>query len=580
MTSNRNSFRLPRWLEFLLGAVVLLEVIAPFTTRTFGVDGGLHLNWIGEFTRLISSGTLIPRWVPEAFDGFGSSCFYFYPPLTFYLAAALRFATGITEATVLFQLIGLGATIASFITAWILLRSIGSGRYQALIASALYGVAPLRIAELYSRSALPTHVSYAFIPLVWMGLIRMVQHRSPQSGNIALVGISFAMLALTNVPMTMVTMLCIGFAALITWRHIDRVAITEFALAVPVAVALSAFHFFAVLAARPFVHLEDLIVYNPHFILPSILHGGDAPSAYQLFFLYGAVAVIGFAYWRLRKTTELRTESTTARIGIGLFLVIFALAIPSISLPLWRILPPLQLIQFDWRFYSYILLFGVVIIGIARSREMQWAARTVAGLWTAGALIPAVMVVLNLHLFPHFAPPRVDPSEYRPRWTLARDDFPASMEPHENDAEAEASFVSGEYVFLTSNHPTEERFSINLFQSRQVTFHQFYWPFWHLYAKAHMVPSHPDSIGRAVASLPPGHYSAEWRLEKSPIEKAGLWISSIAWAAVILAGAIGLLQHLAFRRKRAALQHPRGNAIEFDSTRVNEPVGSGAMRDG
>jgi hypothetical protein len=115
-----SQFRLPRALEILLALVVVLELIAPFTTNTYGIDGRLQVNMIGQFTRLVSEGVLIPRWVPDGFHGFGAASFYFYPPVMLYMASIIRILFGLTDPYALYQMTGLAATVASFFTARIL----------------------------------------------------------------------------------------------------------------------------------------------------------------------------------------------------------------------------------------------------------------------------------------------------------------------------------------------------------------------------------------------------------------------------------------------------------------------------
>ncbi len=73
-------------------------------------------------------------------------------------------------------------------------------------------------------------------------------------------------------------------------------------------------------------------------------------------------------------------------------------------------------------------------------------------------------------------------------------------------------------------------------------FIDFTGPFGILYANGGEIPSRPDSIGRATAVLPTGHYTAVWRLERTPLEYWGIWISGIAWIGVLLFGGIGLVR--------------------------------------
>ncbi|HEX5317448.1 MAG TPA: hypothetical protein VFX22_12435, partial [Candidatus Kapabacteria bacterium] len=71
---------------------------------------------------------------------------------------------------------------------------------------------------------------------------------------------------------------------------------------------------------------------------------------------------------------------------------------------------------------------------------------------------------------------------------------------------------------------------------------RFYWPFWHLYENGREISSHPDSLGRAVAVLPARNYTAVWRLERTPLEIAGRWISGVAWCGVLIFWGIGLVR--------------------------------------
>jgi hypothetical protein len=75
---------------------------------------------------------------------------------------------------------------------------------------------------------------------------------------------------------------------------------------------------------------------------------------------------------------------------------------------------------------------------------------------------------------------------------------------------------------------------VSLRQSHTVTFHRFYWPYWHLYGDGNEIPTRPDSIGRATAMLPAGQYAATWELERTPLERDGLWISGITAAGIFL----------------------------------------------
>src|SRR5271156_3602857 len=97
----KDAFRLPKVLEVILCLLILLELLAPFVTKAFGIDARFHLLWIDQFSRLNSEGVIIPTWTPTAFYGFGGTSFYFFPPLSFYFASIIHLLSGIHDPFVL-----------------------------------------------------------------------------------------------------------------------------------------------------------------------------------------------------------------------------------------------------------------------------------------------------------------------------------------------------------------------------------------------------------------------------------------------------------------------------------------------
>src|ERR1035441_730047 len=125
-TALHGEFQLSILLKAGFAFLIVLELIGPFVSNSYGPDGGFHLYWIQQFTKLNAEGIFFPRWIPDGYSGFGSASFYFYPPLTYYLASLIHIVSGLTAPTALFQTTSLIATAGSFFTARTLLRSIGA----------------------------------------------------------------------------------------------------------------------------------------------------------------------------------------------------------------------------------------------------------------------------------------------------------------------------------------------------------------------------------------------------------------------------------------------------------------------
>jgi hypothetical protein len=537
------SFRLSRALEVLLAFVVLLELIAPFFAKSYGVDGPSQLNLIGEFTGLVSRGVLLPRWVPDGVFGFGIGSFYFYPPVAFYLSSVMRVVTCSTNVQFLYQMTGLIATILSFFAARPLLRSLGASNYSMNLGALLYAFAPFRIAEIYSRSSISSHVAYIFVPLVWYGLIAIIKSNgATRAKSILALGISSALLALSSVPLTLATALCVMIAGLAAWRMVTWRVVRDAALAALLAMGISAFHFSAVLAAKPYTQLGDLTVFDPEFIVTNILHGTNVPAIYHIGLLYLCWAILAVGYWNYRSGKERFSEPEQLMARIAFFIGIFIalLEIPPLSHPLWGMMQPFMLIQGCWRFYIHFVLMGMAAVAIAATPGMKRVAQAICCVFIVGAIGPVLLVIFNLHLYSHGNGPGGDPTEYLPIYTIHAQKVGFQvLREHASDSSILSDFQNDEHIEVGKPNPTSQNIIMSLNRIHLVTFHRFYWPYWHFYVNGNETPSHPDSIGRAAAMLPAGHYTATWQLERSPVEQTGIWISALTVAGIILWGVRG-----------------------------------------
>ena len=133
-------------------------------------DMGMHLNQMQSFYQGLAAGSLYPRWDAQTNRGFGSPTTIFYPPLTYYITSILYLITGSWMVVmVLFYLL---AMIASGMAFFALARSRFS-TFPALLASALYLVMPYHLLNHYQRGALAECLSFVFIPLMALALLRL-----------------------------------------------------------------------------------------------------------------------------------------------------------------------------------------------------------------------------------------------------------------------------------------------------------------------------------------------------------------------------------------------------------------------
>ncbi|GEM_PF-1533813 len=557
--SSGHDVRLSRGLEVLFVVVIVLELLAPFVSKTLGLDGRLQLNMIVEYNKLRLLGIFVPTWIPTAFYHFGATTFYFYPPCMFYLAAVLD-RIGLHSPMTLFEAISLLVTLGSFFSARWLLRSLGSTGYRLNLGAALYAFAPLRIAELYMRSSIATHITYVFLPLICGALIAIVKGEGRfASKRILLLGLACSLTALTDVPIAVMVAISAIIVTFTIWRKLTGRAVLEILIALTISALLAAYHFGSVLSAQAFSRLRDLHFSHKPEDIELYFHLG--PGTYHMLLLYGASAIIAFGYlwvrWKSKPISE--TEAWIGRVGLPIAGFILFLDLFPLSAIVWNHFSPLDLVQFPWRFYPLMLLFGTLIVGLAQTPIVERIAKWVTAVWVLGAILPIVLVVFSMHIFAPFERPLEDATEYLPIYFNPpvpehgggiREAVDRMIGPHASDSAAIGIFSNTESIRSTLEAPYLEEFKVMFEKSDAVTFHRFYWPFWHLYVNGSEIPSRPDSLGRATATLPAGRYRATWKLERTPLETAGLWISGFAWSGIIVYGGIGFVRNRVRRKDR------------------------------
>jgi hypothetical protein len=186
------------WHHALFAALAVLFVLpavfAPAMTHdSFWID----VSWSQQFTALLREGNLYPRWLPWSYGGLGSPAFYYYAPLSFYLAG-------------LFGLIGLptyGALLAAFGAAWfasgVTMHAWLKGRTPApLVGALLYMVLPYHVMDFYGRGALAEFCAFAIVPLVAIG----VRHAIERERGTPL-ACAYAALIMTHLPTALIVSL-------------------------------------------------------------------------------------------------------------------------------------------------------------------------------------------------------------------------------------------------------------------------------------------------------------------------------------------------------------------------------------
>ena len=162
----------PIWFAVLLLLAASLAPLSHALWAGLAPIDSYNSIWVESFGAALRRGAFPPRWVPEGFHGLGGSSFYFYPPLFFYVAAAVDLLTGgLLNAEQVTAWTCLALSFAGSLGLYAWLRPHAGGR-AALVAGVVYAIAPYHLLDAVSRGSLGELAVYAVLPFFALSLER------------------------------------------------------------------------------------------------------------------------------------------------------------------------------------------------------------------------------------------------------------------------------------------------------------------------------------------------------------------------------------------------------------------------
>ncbi|MFN2157870.1 MAG: 6-pyruvoyl-tetrahydropterin synthase-related protein [Anaerolineae bacterium] len=357
-----------------LSLIVLPSVFTPGERLCTAVDAPHFLYRLYEISWLADRGVLWPRWGPNLSYGYGYPVFHYYGSLSFY-PSLLVHRLGATLLAA-FQGGFWLAFLCSGWTAYLWLVSVLQDERAALIGAATYLYVPYHLNTVLYRWNLPEPWALAFAPLALYGLHRL--SRRPDGRSVAVAALALAALPLTSNLATVVFIpVLLSYVLLLLATSGDRLRLLlHQAASGGLALALAAF-----------------------FLVPAYLDRGQIQVGRS--YAAGAMNVyhnflpLWRAFWQplfadVSRANPLYDPLSIGAIISGISLVVLAirarqLASPlrwhaawalllallslwlctSASEPLYRALPPMQVLQFPWRWLAPAMVLVSLLAGLA-----------------------------------------------------------------------------------------------------------------------------------------------------------------------------------------------------------------------
>lgn len=179
-------------------------------------DLWMHLFIVEQFDRVLRSGVIYPRWIPDINRGYGLLNMIYYPPGFFYLTSAVH--TVVDDWIHTIFVISSLALAGSGLALYFLARTFYS-KPASVIAALLYMLIPFHMLDLYWRGALPQFVGYVFLPLIIYFAFRL--GRQGRARYYAGLGLTFGLYLLTHLPVAFLLTYALGFYGLV-WAVRER----------------------------------------------------------------------------------------------------------------------------------------------------------------------------------------------------------------------------------------------------------------------------------------------------------------------------------------------------------------------
>ena len=393
-------------LLLVAAALALPAALGPVRLNdSFWID----LVWLEQFARELGKGTLYPRWLPLSHDGLGSPVFYYYPPLAFYLGSGFELA-GFSTFSALIAAFA-AASWLSGISVYFWLRPQSRA---ALPAALLFMVAPYQLFNFYQRGAIAEFLATGFVPLVLIGIRRMLEEKR---GGAALAALAYAALVMSHLPLALLASLFLFSPYVLVKAWKSPMSLLRIGAAFALGLAASAIYLVPAVLLEPYRSSADL--WTLHYLQPSTwnLWSAEAWSdqTYRAVLLVGAALAVPSVGLIIRERSPWAVWAVLClAIGVGILPII------------WEF-PFLRSVQFPFRLLPIAELAFVTAAALGARNRVPWLMIWVSFLLMAGFIIAAkpdsanfgdrVMRAVHPDV-PENLPPGKRPYSWPSKWAL------------------------------------------------------------------------------------------------------------------------------------------------------------------
>jgi len=400
MNTDRLSYR--PWLYLLLSISVSAVSLSPlFSGGWFNShDGVHHLERLVALAYEIRAGDYYPRWLSLACYGKGLPLFNYYSP-GFYLVTSVFHLAGLS-LVISVKLVCFTLTVAGFWGMFTWLRRYADDT-GALIAATVYTFLPYHLLDMFVRGALPEFAALCLLPYLFYSIDRALYEKDILP-SVSAVAVSSAAIMLThNLTVIMIApfaVLYILFKLVFGEATISGAA--RAAAGAVLGAGLSALYWLPL-----FMEISYLNDFRARVTTGTAHFSEHFLAVFQLFSSYwgfgysnsGPEDSLGFQLGYVMTALSVLAAVCLAFVnrgkrlfGVSVLLLGLAGTVMTLEVsgPVYRLIGPLQYVQFPWRFLGTSTLFFAALTGMSTS------CKQIAGRPWARVSLYATVVLLSI----------------------------------------------------------------------------------------------------------------------------------------------------------------------------------------
>ncbi len=482
-------------------------------------DGEYHVVRFYEFDKTLRDGSWYPLWAPDLNYTFGSPLFNYVYPLPSYIASGLHlFGISFIDA---FKGNLILASLVGAVGAYLFGRN-RFGEWGGLLTSGFYTFAPYHSLDVYVRGSVGEVWALALFPLSLWSLDRI--SKKPNISNVSYAAIFFALIIFShNILAVMFYVFSLTYAFLLVSESKDRIRTSPYLISSFIFGTLLASIFIipALFEQKYVTGLKVFDVFSNfpevyQLIIPSWGSGySGILSGSQMSFQIGLANL--FVILLILTAIIFKKVKKDKKFVIFYFtwLLVLCFLITPYSIPIWKMVSPMQYFQFPWRLLSLVILCCAVLAGyitlLYRSKILN-----------IFLLVFLILSTFNYAKVPYFM-------ERNDNYYLTHENFIYGSNsianafqtvwlPKQTKVPTQRAYLSienGAVKFIGGNN-TSQTYSVNLKASDEIIINTAYFPGWKVYDGRKEIGI-GEKEGKIAASLKPGKHNLKVKLTNTPV---------------------------------------------------------------